>query len=113
MYTRAKAIATAATPARAASRRETNTSPTATAPAITAWSEGNEKSALRVASTSTPGWSVYGRASCTAVTIGWLIPTASRVAAPAQTTAAIRCGSPMRRADHHPAPRSRANTTTP
>ena len=47
------------------SPRVTSSVPVITAPAMTAWSLGNEGSVLRVANTKIPGSAVYGRASCT------------------------------------------------
>src|SRR6478752_6923239 len=53
----------AATTATMPRRRCASSSPAATAPAMTAWSEGNEKSVVMSARRRMAGWAAYGRAS--------------------------------------------------
>src|SRR4051794_24268351 len=102
----------AATSATAPSRRDTSSSPTAAAPAITEWSDGKDQSLVRSTSTSADGCAAYGRASATRDATGWFTATASSVPAPAQIAAASR-RSPAPRLSQRPSRSSAAKSTTP
>src|SRR6478752_6874136 len=80
-------MSSAAAKARAPSRFDTMKSPTAAAPAITAWSEGKDQSVVRSMSTSAVGCAAYGRVSATRAATGWFTATASRVPSPAHIAA--------------------------
>ena len=95
------------------SRRSTSSTPVATAPAITAWSLGKEKSLVRETRTRTCGSVAYGLASPTPWPRNWFRPRAMSAPAGAHSAAETRARSSLRRATHHEASRTVANSTTP
>src|SRR3982751_5402666 len=102
---RAQAVATRP------SGQDTSNRPAATAPAMAAWSLGNDGSAVLLTSTRALGCTTYGRDSATCLMIGWLTATASKVDTGANSAAAMmRAG--RERAIHHAASSNGAKKTS-